>query len=201
MAQDESFAGLMARLRAGDQDAAAVVFHRFAQGLIHLARGQLDTALRRKVDPEDVVQSAFKSFFRGQAEGDWDLDDWDGLWGLLARITLLKCGHQVEHFRAARRDVRREAADPPAAAESGAGWDALAREPTPSEAAVLAETVQELMRSLEGRDRAIVSLRLQGYTAAEISDQLDRPERTVYRVLQRAQERLQRLRDGGVAAP
>jgi RNA polymerase sigma-70 factor, ECF subfamily len=60
----------MARLRSGDQDAAREVFQRFVGQLIRLARRQFDVVLRRKVDPEDVVQSAYKSFFSLSNSGD-----------------------------------------------------------------------------------------------------------------------------------
>ena len=40
------------------------------------------------------------------------------------------------------------------------------------------------------------ALALVGYKAREISAQLNRPPRTVYRVLERVKKRLQRLRDG-----
>jgi RNA polymerase sigma-70 factor (ECF subfamily) len=202
--QDRSFDELMARLRAGDEDAAAHVFRRFAGRLVALARTRLDAAVRRKVGAEDVMQSVYRSFFRRHAEGQFDhfeLDGWDGLWGLLARITLRKCGRRIEHFRAACRDVRREAAGEPSSDCAGGGWAALAREPTPPEAAMLAEAVEGLMASLEGRNRDIVSLALQGYTAAEISAQLRRPERTVYLVLGRVKDRLKRMQDADVEAP
>jgi RNA polymerase sigma-70 factor (ECF subfamily) len=202
MSEDESFPELMARLRAGDADAAERVFRHFTQRLIALARSRLDAAVRQKVDPEDVLQSVYRSFYRRHLEGQFDLDGWDGLWGLLARITLRKCGRQVKHFRAARRDVRREAADEAAPEEEAdEGWEALAREPTPPEAAQLAEAVEGLLAGLEGRDREVVSLALQGYSAAEVSARLNRPERTVYRLLARVKEQLRSLPDGGAEAP
>src|SRR5437016_14196174 len=98
---DDSFDDVMARLRAGDEAAAAAIFDRFARRLIALARARLDRLVSSKVDPEDVLQSAFRSFFLRHAEGRWDLIGWDGLWGLLARITVRKCGRRIEHFRAA----------------------------------------------------------------------------------------------------
>ena len=47
-----------------------------------------------------------------QADRPYALTNWDGLWGLLACITARKCGRQLEHFRAARRDVRRRTHQP-----------------------------------------------------------------------------------------
>ena len=49
-------------------------------GLIGLARSHLGGVIRQKVDPEDVVQSVFRSFFQRNAQGNWNLDDWDSLW-------------------------------------------------------------------------------------------------------------------------
>jgi len=192
---DDSFTDIMARLQAGDPDAAARVFDRFARRLIELARARLDARLRRKVDPEDVLQSAFKSFFLRQADRPYDLTGWDGLWGLLACITARKCGRQMEHFRAARRDVGREADPQPASGDSGPGWEAPDTDPSPSEAAALAETVEELHRGLTERDRHILALSLQGYGVPEVSAEVGCTERTVYRVLGHIRERLEAQRD------
>jgi RNA polymerase sigma-70 factor (ECF subfamily) len=71
--------------------------------------------------------------------------------------------------------------------------DVVDREPTPLEAAMLADTVHELFRGLEDRDHAAVSLLLQGYTAGEIAITLSRSERTVRRVRGRLRERLKQL--------
>jgi RNA polymerase sigma-70 factor (ECF subfamily) len=51
--------------------------------------------------------------------------------------------------------------------------------------------VEQLLRDLGKRDSAILTLALQGHSAAEISEQLGRPARTVYRVLARIKRRLQ----------
>jgi RNA polymerase sigma-70 factor (ECF subfamily) len=201
MADDASFADVMARLRAGDEAAAATVFHRFAQRLIELARARLDTRMRQKVDPEDVAQSVYKSFFLRHAEVQFELANWDSLWGLLTVIAVRKCGRWHAHFHTQGRDVAAEVSVRPAGDDSGSGWEALAREPSPAETTMLAETVEQLLGELEGRDREIVALGLQGYTAVEIRDRLARPERTVYRVLKRVRKRLEQMRAEGAEPP
>jgi RNA polymerase sigma-70 factor (ECF subfamily) len=193
MSQNGSFDDVIARLRAGDSDAATEVFQRFAQRLIALARTRLDSRLRQKVDPEDVLQSVYKSFFLRHAEGQFELEDWDSLWSLLTLITVRKCHRWTEYFHTAGRDVRAEVPPTLADDESVCNWEAPARQPTPEQAALLAELVEELLRDLEPREREVVTLALQGYTAAEISAQLRRPERTVYRILTRVKKRLQRM--------
>jgi RNA polymerase sigma-70 factor, ECF subfamily len=179
----------MDRLKQGDGAVAEKVYKRFVVRLICLARLHLDTRLRQKVDPEDVVQSAFRSFFVRHGEGQFDLEGWDGLWALLTTITLRKCRRWREHYRTAGRDLRVEAEDASRAGEIASP------DPTPEEAVTLAEQVELLLRGLEGRDRDVVSLRLQGYLPSEISAALARPERSVYRVLERVKHRLRRLRD------
>jgi RNA polymerase sigma-70 factor (ECF subfamily) len=190
MPADDSFAEVMARLRGGDNEAAARVFQQFAGRLIGLARARMDGKLKQKIDPEDVAQSALKSFFVRNADGQFDLANWDSLWALLVVLALRKCNHQAVRYKAARRDVRREQA-PPAADDSRKDWQAFAEEPNPSHAAMLTETVEQLMRSMENeREREMLVLSLQGYTAAEISARVGRSERTVYRVLTNVRERL-----------
>jgi RNA polymerase sigma-70 factor (ECF subfamily) len=191
MTQD-SFESLMARLGQADQQAAEEIFCRFARRLIDLASKHLDGRLRQKIDPEDVVLSAFKSFFLRHAHQQFELAGWDNLWGLLTLITLRKCGYQTRHFHAASRDVHREVMLAGRADDSRASWQAIARDPTPMEAAVLAETVQQLFDNLTADGRRILELALEGYKIAEIASRVGRAERTVYRTLDRIKGRLQR---------
>ena len=66
-----SFAAFLARLHQGDDAAARELFGRFTHQLIALALRHIDAGLRHKVDPEDVVQSAYKSFLSATALGTW----------------------------------------------------------------------------------------------------------------------------------
>jgi len=183
MSDSDSFQHLICRLQAGDQDAASKIYSRFAEQLIRKARTRLNGGVRRKLDPDDVVQSVFNSFFLRQAQGQFELKDWDSLWGLLVRITLRKCGRHVAALHAQRRDARREVEPASSGMESCVPWEAIAREPTPEEVAMLTETQSCLMRRLDERQRQMVVMHLQGYTAPEISRQVGRSERTVQRLL------------------
>ena len=181
-----------------DQQAAAAdpraVFEHFTRRLIGLARGHLDARLHHKIEPEDVVQSAFKSFFLRYGEGALAAEGWDGLWGLLTLITLRKCADRVRYYRAECRDIAREAS-PPAGEQDVELWrDAIGREPTPEQAAVLAETVEQLLGGLDGAERPIIELSLQGFSTQEISAQLGRAERSVRRLRERVRRQLERLR-------
>jgi RNA polymerase sigma-70 factor (ECF subfamily) len=196
VADHDSFTEYMNRLRSSDQDAATAVFRRFADRLIALARTKLDPQTRRKVDPEDVVQSAYRSFFTRYSEGRLDVGAWDELWYVLTVITVRKCSNQVTRFRAHRRSVARET--------TPGAWDdvvdAIDREPTASEAAMLGETVEQLMRWLKPDDRVIIEMSLQGYTVPEISERLGPSERTVRRLRDRVRKRLLEMHAGATGA-
>jgi RNA polymerase sigma-70 factor, ECF subfamily len=180
-----------------DADPRAV-FEHFSRRLIALARVHLDARLQQKVDPEDVVQSAYKSFLIRYGDGALAAEGWEGLWGLLTLITVRKCADRARYYEADCRNLHREA---PATGsdQSVAPWlQAAGREPTPDEAAVLAETVEELLARLRGDERAIVELSLQGYSTQEISRQIGRAERSVRRLRELVRKQLEQQRAAAV---
>ena len=177
-------------LLAGETDPREA-FQHFSRRLIGLARAHLHGRLQHKVDPEDVVQSAYKSYLVRYGEGTLAAEGWDGLWGLLTLITVRKCADRARHYRAECRDLRREAGAPHSP-DSNPAWPEVAgREPTPEEAAVLAETIADLLMQLHGDERTIVELSLQGHSTQEISDQTGRAERSVRRLRERIRKRLE----------
>jgi DNA-directed RNA polymerase specialized sigma24 family protein len=67
------------------------------------------------------------------------------------------------------------------------------RGPSPLQAAMLTETIEQLFRLMEDGDRSILEDLLLGYTAKEAAARLDCSERTVRRVRQRAKHCLRTL--------
>ena len=188
---DGVFPALLVRLREGDEHAAAVVFERFVRRLVGLASQRLDARTRRLHEPEDVVQSAFRSFFARLEEGAYELDGWDSLWGLLTIITLRKCRGRRRYTHARKRDAAREVAWPESC--DGCWFELVDREPSPVEAAMITELVSSLLNELKSPERAIVELCLDGYETREIASRLDRSERTVQRVRQAVRTHLEAL--------
>src|SRR5438105_15243955 len=137
----DSFADFLNRLRAHDDAAAHELFQRFAHQLIALARGRIGAGLRHKVDPEDIVQSAYKSFFVRYGGGNLEAVNWNSLWGLLTLITVRKCAERAGYHRAECRDAAREAPPP----RDGPAPDPFGREPTALGAAGLGETVERVV--------------------------------------------------------
>src|SRR5437660_12419450 len=132
-----SLSELVRRLRTGDDTLANELFQRFARRLIGLARSHLDSHLRQKVDPEDVVQSVYKSFFRRLEAEQIETPSWDSLWYLLTVMTLRKSAKQAEHLHAAKRDARREVSLNAGPTDADSWKQTADREPTPDEPALL----------------------------------------------------------------
>src|SRR5262245_10647873 len=193
----DSFAKWLSELQAGDDAAARELFGRFTHQLITLALRHIDAGLRHKVDPEDVVQSAYKSFFVRYGTGKLNVVNWNSLWGLLTLITTRKCAERAAYHRAGRRDAAREVS-PPGGDEQAPWLEPFGREPTPLEAAVLTETVEQLLAGLDEEERPILELSLQGYTTREISERLGRAERTVRLLREGVRHRLERMQREGL---
>lgn len=191
MPDDASFADLLGRLRAGDPGAAVQLVDQYARRLTALARKKLHPRILRKEDPEDVVQSALKSFFRRHGQGQFQLDSRHALWALLVRITLHKCGHRAEYYFAEKRNVANEVDSPLPEESSDFEFEALARDPSPDEVAILAETVEQLVRGLAPHQKKIVQFSLEEKSTADIAALVGVSQKSVQRVLKGVRERLE----------
>jgi RNA polymerase sigma-70 factor (ECF subfamily) len=191
MSDDPSTIDLLARWREGDQGAEEELFSRYTTQLIALARSRLSPKLAGRIDAEDVVQSAYRSFFLAadrfviQRSGD--------LWRLLAKITLRKLYRQAGRHTAARRNVARECPVGAMIGSSGVPLEILAREPSPAEAVAVVDELEQVMRGLVPLHRRMVELRLQGYQLKEIAADTSRSERLVRYVLTQVKDRLNEL--------
>jgi RNA polymerase sigma-70 factor (ECF subfamily) len=186
-APEPSDKSLLRRLREGDQDAAEWVYRRYAKRLRALVQSRRHACMARRVDPDDVVQSALRGFFRRAARGCYEVPDGAELWSLFLRITLNKLRSAGMYHCAARRDARRTVGD-----------DDLGAVPTAREApAFLKLTVEEALDRLPAAHREMVELRIEGYAVAEIAERTGLAKRKVERLLQEARERLGGLLDAG----
>lgn len=178
-----------------DRDQAAEeIFSRFASRLVVRVQREMGTQLRRKLDAEDVVQSVMRIFFQRQAtEEAFQLEHWGNLWGLLVAIMVNKCRNLHREYRRDRRDIQRERELDKPTSESRPGLEALDREPTPEESAIVQDIWTNALHDLDEKDCLIAEYWLQGHTAAEISANVGRSVRTVHRVLRLVRERLLRF--------
>lgn len=176
---------LLEMYQAGENEAATVLFDRYVARLIALARSRIGARLRRRIDPEDVIQSAYRSFFVHARVGEYQLQKTGDLWRLLAGITLNKLYGQIEKHTAGKRSIDREA--PPDTILA----TATVPEPAPSEVVAIIEELSLLIQDLPPEERLVLTASLQGQENAEICSTIGKSERTVRRLLANARNKLE----------
>ena len=192
MSSQGSVSNWIGQVRQGEDQAAAQLWQRYFHRLVALARTALRGAPRRAADEEDVVLSAFNSFFRGAEQGRFpNLDDRDGLWRLLITLTARKAAHLRRYERRLKRGggaVLDQAALAGSAEDSSEPADLawiVGEEPTPAFAAQVAEECERLLGSLPDPGLRFVAVsKMEGYTNQEIADRLGCCLSTVERRLQ-----------------
>lgn len=184
---------LLASYRAGSPEAARELFDRYVDRLIGLARKRLPGRLARRVDPEDVVQSAYRTFFVEASQGRFALERTGDLWRLLAAITVNKVRRQVDRYGRKKRKLNEEESVGGTTDELHFPPEAVDREPLPDEAVAIAELVESVMTGLDPFERHVLELRLLRHTTPEIAALVDRTERTVQRVLRKIELQLEEL--------
>lgn len=169
-------ASLLRRFRGGDEDAATQLYLRYAGRLRALAATRAGTALASRFDPEDIVQSVFRTFFRRAAAGEYQVPDGDELWKLFLVIGLNKVRAVAAHHKAAKRDVRQTA--------GGDAVDAAGPSSEEDDLRVLQMTIDEMLAPLPATHREIITLRIAGHEVADIAARTGRAKRSVERILQ-----------------
>jgi RNA polymerase sigma-70 factor (ECF subfamily) len=174
---------LIAAFKAGSESAATELFDRYCEKLMRLARKRIGQRMASRIDPEDVLQSAFRTFFSRVRNDEFTFEGQHDLFKLLVRLTVNKTLRQVAHHRAAKRDPAREAG------QGAEDDDLLARltadDPTPEVELALLDEFEKLLSRLPEFDQKVLELRFEGYSTAEIAQRLGSYERKVRRVLER----------------
>jgi RNA polymerase sigma-70 factor (ECF subfamily) len=173
---------LLDLLRLGDADAARQVVDRYVDRLLLVASRRISQRLASRVDPEDVVQSVFRTFFKRLQEGQFVFSGQDDLCKLLVRITLHKTLRHIAFHKAAKRDPGLET-------EQGEHHRArllalIDQEPTPEAKAAFLDQLDHFLNQLGPEQRSILEMRLQGYSNEEISQKLGIYDRKIRRVIE-----------------
>jgi RNA polymerase sigma-70 factor (ECF subfamily) len=164
------------RFRGGDEDAATQLYLRYAGRLRAMAASKAAPELARRFDPEDIVQSVFRTFFRRAAAGQYQVPDGDELWKLFLVIGLNKVRALAAHHKAAKRDVRQTAGIDAADGDRPGGEEDDLR--------VLQMTIDEMLAPLPASHREIINMRIAGHEVAQIAAKTRRAKRSVERILQ-----------------
>jgi RNA polymerase sigma factor (sigma-70 family) len=200
MSPDEDWQRLIDGLRAGDSRIEHEFWGCYGAALQRLAEQRLSPKLQARVGPEDVAQSACRTFLRRARGGEFQLPDSNALWQILCVITLTKVREQARFHRRHKRSIDREVPLDPAGRDSrAAGFEPADPRAESEEAMAIAEEMEHVLSSLDDEDRQVVSLKLQDLTNDEVAQRLNLSERTVRRMLKAVQARLTRALDGGEA--
>lgn len=199
--------------------AAEAIFEFYSDQLLSFVRRQLSNKLASRVDPEDILQSVFGSFFRRP----FDLQDARSLFALLVEISLNKTRDTARFHQREKRDVRREglaSAEPvsngirhaleqrrasvnpvlpvtPEDCDDSLFDEVSLRQMASGATAEQAAIVIEMFESLPEDLQQILNWRLDGLTEAEIAERIGKTRRTVTRKLALIYDR---LRDEGTRA-
>ncbi|MEZ6039739.1 MAG: sigma-70 family RNA polymerase sigma factor [Planctomycetaceae bacterium] len=155
----------------------ATAVDEFADRLLRLARSRLPARIQQRVDPEDIVQSVFKSFFSRHEAGRFRFEQESDVWRLLAAITWKKVQRTIRHHHQQERDVQKEmfVAD---VSQQKAGED-----PTASSLLLMMELLDQILAQLPEKHREILRLRMEDYSIDEIAEKVGVSSRTVDRAL------------------
>ncbi len=159
------FSLLIERVRAGDQDAAALLVQQHASAVRRAVRFRLThPRLRAVLDSMDICQSVLASFFVRAAAGQYELESPQQLVNLLATMARNKL---ASHARKERAQLGTASLDETQACELPA---AASSEPDPARMMIAKELYQIALDHLTAEERDLVELRKQGHDWATIAE-------------------------------
>ena len=188
---DDRWERLIQCLRNGQSEVVSDFCRQYGPMLQRLADKNLARGVRRRVEPEDVVQSACRTFLRRVQGGEFQLGDSEALWRLLCAITLTKVRQQTRYHLRQKRGLDREIPTE-FTTESGAnvGFAPVDPQLSPADAVEFADQFKKIIESLDEEERQVIDLKLQQLTNDEVSERMGCSERTVRRLLKRLESRL-----------
>ena len=185
---------LIDEMKQGNADSFEQLWARCFATIVKLARQRLGSARKRVEDEEDVASEVFQKLYFASISGKLpELTDRQSLWRLLLTITRNAALDSINRERRAKRGGGHVRGDSINGDEDDAnsgngpnGFDHfIGREPTPSSIASVNELVDQWLNRLPDEEsRQVALLRLEGFTADEIAEQLRLPLRTAERRLQ-----------------
>ena len=187
MSEKDDFALRLAGLRAGEPRDVRWFYESYGPVLERVAAAHLGERLRQRVGPEDIVQSACRTFLRRAKAGEFSLSEAGDLSRLVCTIALTKAREQARFHGRQRRNVGRESPLD--------GVPEAASEPSAEEAAAIGEALRAVLDGLDEESRTIVLLKMEDLTHDEVAARVGCSERTVRRLLTRVRADLVALLD------
>ncbi len=193
---DLTDASLLRRIQSGHQSAATELYLRYAERLGSFATAKTGSHLVSRVDPESIVQSVFRSFFRRAQDGQYHVAPGEELWKLLLVIALNKIRTAATFHHAQRRDSRKTVSmSELGTALSDEKWN------DQNSFDILRLTIDEILSTLTETQKSMVTLRIEGHEVDAIAKQTGRSKRSVERTLQNFREQLSQQLSDVTSAP
>ncbi len=175
---------LIERIRNSDDDAATTLYERYADRVKWFVHTRVSNQLKQQVESEDIVQSIFKSVFRGMSSRGYNAPEGGTLWHLIAVVAIHKVRKNASRRNAAMRDARRT--QPLDSLDAGHDTEVSATQE-------MEAAVREAIECLSQQEQTVVVLRLQNFSVEEIAAQMGCSPRTVERRLQQVRVALSEL--------
>jgi len=160
-ASSESFSAMMEGLDRQDQGAAKVLYERYIRSVVSLASKKLDPRLGAKVDPESVAHSVMESFFEGHLNREFLIDNWQALFGFLAKVTIRKALNRNRLHNQKKRNDRVDAAGHECSpAVSLEEYLVACPQAGPAEEAEINDLIEVALNQFKGDQRRIIEIYL-----------------------------------------
>lgn len=169
------------------EDAAYQFCERYMEKLMSLVERNLAERFSPRLDPQDVVQSVFRSWFTGAKEGRINPGSRDEVWNLLSVVALNKVRNKVKFHDAQCRAVSKTLSDEEAII--------TIRDPGEEEREIFLDLVETARGRLDEMARQTLDLILQGNSVEQIATELGRTTKSVGRYKLKIREVLRDLLD------
>ena len=180
---------LVTDYQAGSESAAKDLFDKYCERLLRLAKRRIGQRMSSRFDPEDVVQSAFRTFFTRVKNDEFEFEGENDTFKLLVRLTVRKTLRRIQYHRADKRNPEVETGNQSDGSEV---FNRVAsHEPAAEVEVALLDEFERFVGQLPPLDRQVLELKVQGYSTVEIAEKLGTYDRKVRRII----ERLESLSD------
>lgn len=166
---EQDFEDILLQVQCGSQEALVSLVEHYQEDIRIIARAQLGPALRPYMDSLDLVQSVHHSLIAGLRANKYKFSSPDKLIALASVVLRRKV---ARHWRKLRRQ-QRESGIRPSDVEMPDFVVSLSNERrNPAEIVSFRDQVAFVMDRLDGVDRELVALRLDGYSTVEAARHL-----------------------------
>jgi RNA polymerase sigma-70 factor (ECF subfamily) len=188
MPEEQEFADLIRRVRAGDEQAAAALVRLYEPEVRRIIRTRLtDLRLRPLLDSQDICQSVLGNFFVRAASGQFELDTPQQLLKLLVTMARNKLRDQARKQGAGRRVDRHRVDAGPGVLEG-----VVDSGDSPSQTVAAQELLQTIRSRLSDAERFLADQRAQGRPWPDIAAEVGDTPESLRKRLTRAIDRVLR---------